>query len=88
MSKENRGGVNLGTRAKRLAGYSARRAKTAGRAVDLSPVIAELRAGGATTLQQLADGLTQRGIPTADRKTKWSPSQVWRLLRRVPRTEA
>lgn len=50
------------------------------RARDLAPVLAELRESGAVSLAQLAEGLNQRGIPTA-RGGEWSPAQVYRVLR-------
>src|SRR4051812_46492189 len=52
------------------------------RAMDLRPVIADLRAAGATNLSQLAAGLNQRGIPTS-RGGTWSATQVRRVLERV-----
>ena len=48
-------------------------------AADLAPVIAELRAGGATTLQAIAMGLNQRRIPTP-RGYRWSAVQVRRVI--------
>ncbi|MFH6786808.1 recombinase family protein [Methylobacterium sp. MA0201] len=48
-------------------------------AADLAPVIAELRVGGATTLQAIAAGLNERGIPTA-RGGSWTAVQVSRVL--------
>jgi DNA invertase Pin-like site-specific DNA recombinase len=49
---------------------------------DLAPIINELRAGGATTLQAIAEGLNERGIPAA-RGGRWSSPQVMRVLERV-----
>lgn len=49
------------------------------RAQDLAPVIAAIRAGGATSLGQMAAALNERGIPAA-RGGAWSPVQVRRLL--------
>jgi DNA invertase Pin-like site-specific DNA recombinase len=62
-------------------GRAAMRAKADGRAFDLMPIIAELRAGGATSLRELAAGLNARGIPTA-RGGAWSAIQVSRVLTR------
>ena len=56
-----------------------RRAKAKGRAVDLAPTIADLRASGATSLREIAAGLNERGIPTA-RGGEWSAVQVQRVL--------
>jgi DNA invertase Pin-like site-specific DNA recombinase len=52
------------------------------RAVDLAPIIAELRLGGATSLRELAAGLNARGIWTA-RGLEWSAPQVQRLMARL-----
>ena len=52
------------------------------RAIDLRPIIADLRAEGAANLSQLAAGLNQRGIPTS-RGGTWSATQVRRVLERV-----
>ncbi|TNC05402.1 resolvase [Methylobacterium terricola] len=51
-------------------------------AADLTPVIAEMRAGGVTTLQAIARALNARGIPTA-RGGSWSAVQVQRVLART-----
>jgi transposase len=39
--------------------------RAAERAADLAPIIAEIRAAGATSLRAIAAGLNERGIPTA-----------------------
>jgi hypothetical protein len=54
-----------------------------GAASNIAPIIAELRAGGATSLQDIAVGLNQRGITTA-RGGTWSAKQVARVLARGP----
>lgn len=54
------------------------------RAEAVAPVIQELRQAGATTLQQLADGLNQRGVRTA-RGGSWHPAQVARIVEAVRR---
>lgn len=74
-------GAVLTAEAKAL-GTAARVAKANGRAADLLPVIAEIRAAGATTLQAVADALNAKGIPTA-RGGTWSPVQVRRVEARV-----
>lgn len=48
----------------------------------LLPVVDELRAAGATSLHQLAAGLTERGIPTP-RGGAWTATAVRRALLRV-----
>ena len=55
-----------------------RKANASRRATDLAPIIADIRAAGAKTLQAVADGLNDRGIPTA-RGGRWSPVQVQRV---------
>jgi hypothetical protein len=52
------------------------------RAADIAPVIAELRQAGAKSLNEIADGLNERGI-TAARGGSWSASQVARVLARI-----
>jgi DNA invertase Pin-like site-specific DNA recombinase len=69
-----------------LEGYHAslavRRAKAEVRAADLLPIIAEIRAGGASSFRAVADGLNARGIPTA-RGGQWKPMQVLRIEERA-----
>jgi hypothetical protein len=48
---------------------------------SIAPIIAELQAGGAISLQDIAAGLNQRGITTA-RGGTWSEKQVARVLTR------
>jgi DNA invertase Pin-like site-specific DNA recombinase len=62
----------------RLAGLQTRRKAIAQRGVDLAPIITALRAEGATSLRQVAEGLNARGVP-APRGGRWSPVQVARL---------
>lgn len=50
-------------------------------AAALAPVIAELRAAGATSLRAIAAGLNERGIPTA-RGGAWNATQVMCVLAR------
>ncbi|MDP4027018.1 recombinase family protein [Methylobacterium sp. NEAU 140] len=76
----NRGAV-LSAEARGM-GTAARVAKAQDRAADLLPVIAEVRAAGATTLQAVANALNDRGIPTA-RGGRWSPVQVQRVEART-----
>jgi DNA invertase Pin-like site-specific DNA recombinase len=53
--------------------------KARSRAVDLLPTIATIKAEGAASLREIADGLNQRGI-TTPRKMQWSAVQVARVL--------
>ena len=62
------------------AGRVAIQARISARMADISPIIAELRQAGITSLHGLANGLTQRGIPTARGGTKWQAVQVSRVL--------
>lgn len=52
--------------------------RAAARAADLLPVIDAIKAAGAVSLRQIAEGLNHRGIPTA-RGGEWSAVQVSRL---------
>jgi DNA invertase Pin-like site-specific DNA recombinase len=61
----------------------ARQQRALGRAADIAPTIAELRAGGATSLRAISAGLNARGIPTARGEGAWSAVQVARLLDRL-----
>jgi hypothetical protein len=57
------------------------KAKADARAHDLSDVIAHLKAGGASSLRELAAGLNGLGIATS-RGGTWSAVQVSRVLAR------
>jgi DNA invertase Pin-like site-specific DNA recombinase len=57
------------------------RVKAQDQARDLAGILAELRAGGATSLRQIAAGLNDQRIPTA-RGGIWRATQVSRLLAR------
>jgi hypothetical protein len=59
---------------------AARQREAGDRAADLAPTIAELQAGGATSLRASAAGLNERGIPTARGIGEWSAVQVARVL--------
>ena len=78
-----RAGAKL-THEARKAGNAARTAIAAAKAADLAPIIAELRAAGATSLRAIAAGLNERGIPTASGKANWSAMQVARVVARCP----
>ncbi|ACA15987.1 Resolvase domain [Methylobacterium sp. 4-46] len=68
--------------ATRAAGRAARTLKANGRAADLAPMIAELKAAGVTSLGAIARALNERGIPTA-RGGEWSSMQVSRALEKI-----
>ncbi len=57
-----------------------RQENTGKRCADLLPVIEELRAGGATSLRAIAEGLNAAGLATA-RGREWTATQVMRVLR-------
>jgi hypothetical protein len=58
----------------RKAGKEANAQKAVQRAADIAPIIADLQAAGATSLQAIAGGLNDRSIPTA-RGGSWSATQ-------------
>jgi hypothetical protein len=60
-----------------------RRARSDQAIADLAPVIAELRAAGATSLRGIASALNKRGIPTVAGSGRWYHTQVGRLLARL-----
>ncbi len=68
--------------ATREAGRAVRTTQAKGRATDLAPIIADLRAAGATSYGALARGLNERGIP-ASRGGEWTPMQVSRVLAKL-----
>jgi DNA invertase Pin-like site-specific DNA recombinase len=97
LAAAKRRGVKLGgyrknakfTVAARKAAITAKADKVAKRVADLAPVIAELQAAGAASLRAIADGLNQRGIPTARGNAVWSATQVMRVMAQTghgPRT--
>jgi hypothetical protein len=61
----------------RKAALEARRKAARQLAQDVAPIVAQLRAEGATNLRQVADGLNARGVP-APRGGRWSALQVIR----------
>jgi hypothetical protein len=65
------------------ASAAARSERARQRAAALAPLIAELRAAGATSLPRLAAGLTRAGIP-APRGEVWSDVAVMRMLKLIP----
>lgn len=66
----------------RKLGVAARSKQADVWAADVLPVIEDIQQSGATTLQQIADGLNERDILTR-RNGKWTPIQVSRVLKRV-----
>ncbi|WP_267421952.1 recombinase family protein [Methylobacterium sp. GC_Met_2] len=66
----------------RLEGLRVRQAKATSRAQDLAGIIAAIRAEGAVSLRDIAEGLNQRGIPTA-KGGAWAAVQVSRVLAKL-----
>ena len=62
---------------------AARMARAQARAVELEPVIAELRASGITSLSGIARVLNARAIPTPRGEGPWQARQVKRVLDRL-----
>ena len=50
------------------------------RAADVAPYIQQAQKAGATTLQQIADAMTNRGIPTPSGRGSWHPGTVSRAM--------
>ena len=67
----------------RALSAAARQREAGDRAADLAPTIAELQAGGATSLRAIAAGLNERDIPTARGEGEWTATQVMRVLERI-----
>lgn len=63
-------------------------AGAAKRAAELRPYLEAAQRAGATTLQQLADALTARGVRTPRGRERWHPWQIRRLLNRQAISEA
>jgi DNA invertase Pin-like site-specific DNA recombinase len=86
LAAAKRRGVKLGgdhgarlTAKARAAGRAVLQERAHQRALDLMPVIEELRAAGAVSSRAIAAALNERGIPTA-RGGEWSSPQVLRVL--------
>ena len=77
-----RGGPVIDDAARSLS-LASRKAAAGARALDVAPVIGELRSASVNSLGALAKALTARGIPTAKGATTWSPMQVYRVLKQM-----
>jgi DNA invertase Pin-like site-specific DNA recombinase len=64
------------------AGRATKTAQALARAADVHPIIADIQAGGAKSLREIADGLNSRGIPTA-RGGQWSAVRAERVMVRL-----
>jgi DNA invertase Pin-like site-specific DNA recombinase len=67
--------------AKAAAAASARQADH--RAADVLPFIRAAQQAGANTLQQIANAMTARGIPTPGGRGSWHPATVKRVIERA-----
>lgn len=56
--------------------------RTLERALSVAPVLAEIRAAGATTFEEVAHALNELGVPSA-RGDRWYPSQVRQVEKRI-----
>ena len=63
-------------------GHAAPARRSRERAVDMAPLLREIRAAGALTLEQVANALNALGVPSA-RGGRWYPMQVTRVERRL-----
>lgn len=70
----------------RKVGRDSQVEKAERRAIDLRPLLEELKAEGWGTPKQLAQALDARGVPTARGKGHWSPTQIKRIEARLRRT--
>jgi len=64
------------------AATEAVRARATQAAADLAPIVASIRAGGSTSLRQIADELNRRSVPTA-RGGRWAAPAVRNVLTRI-----
>lgn len=72
----------------RARGVAAIKAKATNLAVDLAPILYEVRAAGAVSLRQIAVALNERAVPTPRMSpTGWSPTQVQRVISRLRQNE-
>lgn len=71
------------TRSAQKAGREVQARRSAERAADIAPVIAELKKAGVATLSGIARALTERGIPTPRGGQGWSAVQVQRAIERL-----
>jgi DNA invertase Pin-like site-specific DNA recombinase len=75
-------GARLTTEARRV-GAKAVAERANARAVDLAPIVAELRAAGVTSLRAIAGALSDRGIRTPRGVGRWHAGTVAQLLARL-----
>lgn len=73
--------LQAGTSEHARAAAAAKSRQARARALDVLPYIEAARRAGACTLADLAEALTNRGVPTPAGKSTWRPEQVRRVLR-------
>lgn len=78
----DRGNLTAVAEQGRAISLAVRRSKAKRWAADLAPILAEVRASGASSLREIATVLNARGIPAA-RGGAWSAVQVERLSKHV-----
>jgi DNA invertase Pin-like site-specific DNA recombinase len=74
--------IHLTSRKGALASAVARSARAKRRAADIRPIVADIQAGGATSLRQIAAALNERHIRTS-RGKEWTATQVMSVLDRA-----
>jgi DNA invertase Pin-like site-specific DNA recombinase len=91
LAAAKRRGVKLGgdrgvvpTRKVRAKAIEALQARASARAADLAPIVAEIQAAGVTSLSGIAAALNEKDIATPRGNGTWTPTQVSRLLERLP----
>ena len=62
------------------AAAAAKSAQARARAADVLPYLDAARRAGARTLHELAEALTNRGVPTPAGRATWQPEQVRRIV--------
>jgi DNA invertase Pin-like site-specific DNA recombinase len=65
------------------AGRNAQADRALRRAIDLAPLLSELRNCGSSTPRLIAQALNEKGIPTARGGGRWSATQVARIVARL-----
>ena len=79
--------LRAGSREQARIANAVKSGRAQARAADVLPLIEQARRAGAITLQQLADALAARGVPTpSGRGKRWHPVQVGRIVGRYRKT--
>jgi len=72
--------LRAGTPDQARAAATAKSVQARARAADVLPYLDAARRAGARTLHELAEALTNRGVPTPAGKGNWRPEQIRRVL--------